>query len=101
MRRVFTIGLVSPERYARMVQSRPILERAIVMFEDIVRPNQHWKRDMGMDRRKTTLSESAFEVLSVMHDGDTIEDNARIEHSGKAGSGPSASDKCVMGSGWD
>lgn len=77
----FTIGLVSHERYSKMVRMRSNLEKAIAQLKDIRRPMLRWKREMQREPSKTTSEKSAFEILSVVYDGVTIQDIAKIEPS--------------------
>lgn len=75
------IGLVSNERYLRMLQTRQNLEKAIVQLKDITMSNVHWKEKLQLAPSKTTQQKNAFEIISVVHDNVCLEDIAKVEPS--------------------
>lgn len=73
------MGLVSNERYTKMLQMRQNLENAINQLKNIKMSYVHWKEKLKMTPSKTTQTKDAFEILSVNHDNISLADLAKID----------------------
>lgn len=75
------VGLVSNERYTKMLQIRQNIEKAITQLKDISKPNIQWKEKLQLAPSKMTQYKNAFEIVSVVHDNVTFDDIAKVEPS--------------------
>uniref|UniRef100_A0A336LZH0 CSON008936 protein n=1 Tax=Culicoides sonorensis TaxID=179676 RepID=A0A336LZH0_CULSO len=74
-------GLVSQERYTRMIRIRDNLEKAISQLKDIKMSAVHWKTKLNLPSTKTTQQRDAFTLIGVLSDNVTFEDIAKIDQS--------------------
>lgn len=65
----YQIGLVSEERYQRMVSIREKLKMGIELLSDIKKGSNTWKEQLGLPLGKASIHKSAFEMLAI-----TVED---------------------------
>lgn len=75
------IGLVSNDRYTKMLQMRQNLERAIAQLRDITMSYVQWREKLKLAPSKTTQVKSALEIISVVQDNVRFEDLAKVEPS--------------------
>lgn len=75
------IGLVSNDRYTKMLQMRQNLERAIAQLRDITMSYVQWREKLQLAPSKTTQVKSALEIISVVQDNVRFEDLAKVEPS--------------------
>jgi tRNA uridine 5-carboxymethylaminomethyl modification enzyme len=66
------IGLVSSERYKKMLSMKSNLEKSIELLKDMQHPMTVWKKLLNMPVSKTTLDKNAFEMLAIPSDAITV-----------------------------
>lgn len=78
----YELGLVSDERYQKMIKMKKDLERATEELKGISHSNLNWKQKLRMTPGKNqTLHRTAFEILSVVHDDVNVGKIAKFEPS--------------------
>jgi tRNA uridine 5-carboxymethylaminomethyl modification enzyme len=61
----YRIGLVSEERYQKMIKIRDDIEKGIEALKNFKQPSKHWREKLQMAPVKTTQFKSAFEFISM------------------------------------
>ncbi|XP_050096866.1 protein MTO1 homolog, mitochondrial [Anopheles aquasalis] len=69
----YAIGLVSEERYRRMISIRDRIAKAVEVLRDIRKGSNQWKAAMGLPAAKASIFKSAFEMLAISTDDITTE----------------------------
>ncbi|XP_037043898.1 protein MTO1 homolog, mitochondrial [Bradysia coprophila] len=59
------IGLVSDERYRRMVEMKENLEQGISLLKSICKPANHWRDSLKIKTGGSNFTKSAFEMMSI------------------------------------
>lgn len=61
----YKIGLVSEERYRKMVEMKENIARGISLLKSLTKPAHHWKELLNMRTGGTNVPKTAFEMMSI------------------------------------
>uniref|UniRef100_A0A182JLL0 tRNA uridine 5-carboxymethylaminomethyl modification enzyme C-terminal subdomain domain-containing protein n=1 Tax=Anopheles atroparvus TaxID=41427 RepID=A0A182JLL0_ANOAO len=75
----FALGLVSEERYHRMVSIRERLARAVESLQNVKKGSNQWRTAMRLPPAKASIYKSAFEMLAISNDDITAERVCAVE----------------------
>lgn len=77
--RGYQLGLVSEERYQRMIAMRDNIKKSKELLQDISRPTIAWRDKLNITPSKNTFYKNAFEMLSIYADGIEVKDIINLE----------------------
>lgn len=75
----FKIGLVSNERYEKMVSMRDNLNKAIELLKDYKMPSGKWREKLEMKTTKSSVMKSAFGFLAPSTDSPSVEQVCELD----------------------
>ncbi|CAO1390616.1 unnamed protein product [Diamesa tonsa] len=75
----FKIGLVSNERYEKMVSMRDNLNKAIELLKDYKMPSGKWRQMLEMKTTKSSVMKSAFGFLAPSTDSPSVEQVCELD----------------------
>ncbi|XP_055627903.1 protein MTO1 homolog, mitochondrial [Toxorhynchites rutilus septentrionalis] len=75
----YRIGLVSEERFRRMVTMRENLKKGIELLSDIKSGSNTWREKLGLPMSKASVYKSAFEMLAITVENIRTDDLCDLE----------------------